>query len=475
MMSDTALRSARGNSGVILSQLFRGFADHFEAMDEFGPSDLAAAFAPAAVAAYAATGHPMEGTILTVIREVSERASNSDADSFAGLLDEVCETALDSVARTPSMLPALRDAGVVDAGGYGLYIILEGMRLCASGLKSEGREIAPPAPVGLDDSGNTPSEGFLDSIESEQYGYCIQFVIKGQDMDLPGIKTRMGEIGTSAVVIGDSSTVRIHVHAPDTAPVVEYGGSIGGVGQVNIQNMDEQRRDYSRQRRLELTGDEDGEVSIVAVVRGEGLETVFREYGVSQIIQGGDSLNPSVGQILAAVEDAPTSDVLILPNNPNITVTAKQAVSLTSKNLGVVPASTIPEGIAAVLEFDGSKSLAGNLKRMQASLDDISTVEVCRAVRSVDLNGVNVGEDQIIGLLDRQLVAAGDTAEAVLTDVLDMVVTGETELVTLFWGEPTTGSEAAQTAENLKSRFEGVEFELVPGGQPHYHFLVSIE
>ncbi|MCH8309451.1 MAG: DAK2 domain-containing protein [Chloroflexi bacterium] len=152
VMSDTALRAARGNSGVILSQLFRGFADHFEAMDEFGPSDLAAAFAPAAVASYAATGHPVEGTILTVIREVSERARNSDSDSFAGLLDEVCETALDSVARTPSMLLTLREAGVVDAGGYGLYIILEGMRLCASGLTSEGREIAPPAPVGLDDS-----------------------------------------------------------------------------------------------------------------------------------------------------------------------------------------------------------------------------------------------------------------------------------------------------------------------------------
>jgi dihydroxyacetone kinase-like predicted kinase len=175
------------------------------------------------------------------------------------------------------------------------------------------------------------------------------------------------------------------------------------------------------------------------------------------------------------VEDAPTSDVLILPNNPNITITARQAVSLTSKNLSVVPASTIPEGIAAVLEFDGSKSLGSNLRQMQASLDDVTTVEVCRAVRPVELNGVSVGEGQIIGLLDRHLAASGDTAEAVLMDILVKAVTGETELITLFWGEPTTEIEAAQTARNLQVQFEGIEFELLHGGQPDYHFLVSIE
>ena len=475
LMSDTALRAARGNSGVILSQLFRGFADHFDLMDEFGPTDLAAAFTPAAVASYAATGHPREGTILTVIREASERARDSQADSFAGLLDEVCATALDSVARTPSMLMTLREAGVVDAGGYGLYIILEGMRLCASGLGIEGLELEPPAPVGLDDSGNELSESFLESIESEQYGYCTQFVVEGQDMDLPGIKARMGEIGNSAVVIGDSSVVRVHVHASDSAPVMEYANSLGSVGQINIQSMDDQRRDYSRQRRLEQSGEDGGEVSIVAVVWGEGLETIFRDYGASQIIQGGDTLNPSVGQILSAVEDAPTFDVLILPNNPNITITAEQAVSLTSKNMGVAPTSTIPEGIAALLEFDGSKSLDSNLKQMQGSLDGVSTIEICRAVRPVDLNGVTVGDDQIIGLLDRQLVAVGDTVEEALAEALTRTVTEETELVTLFWGGPMTEAEAAQTVQNLETRFESVEFELVNGGQPHYHFLVSIE
>jgi DAK2 domain fusion protein YloV len=475
LMSDTALRSARGNSGVILSQLFRGFADYFEDMDEFGPADLAEAFTPAAVAAYAATGHPREGTILTVIREVSERAQNSDADSFAGLLEEVCETALDSVARTPGMLLILREAGVVDAGGYGLYIILEGMRLCASGLEVESRELSPPEPVGVDGSGNGISKGFLDSIESEEYGYCTQFVIEGHDMDLPSIMVRLGEIGNSAVVIGDVDLIRVHVHALDSAPVIEYGGSIGEVGQINIQNMDDQRRDYSRQLRSELGDNEIGEVSVIAVAWGEGLESVFRECGVSQIIQGGDTLNPSVRQILEAVEDAPTSDVLILPNNPNITTTAQQAVSLTSKNLSVVPTSTIPEGIAAALEFDGSKSLAGNLEQMQASMGDIRTVEICKAVRPVDLNGVRVGDDQIIGLLDRQLVSTGDTVGAVLADALSKSVTEETELVTLFRGEPITESEAEQTVQTLETRFPDIEFELIHGGQPHYHFLVSVE
>ena len=475
LMADTALRAARGNSGVILSQLFRGFADHFQGMDKFGPADLAAAFTPAAVASYAATGHPREGTILTVIREVSEQARDSEADSFATLLDGVCATALDSVARTPSLLLVLREAGVVDAGGYGLYIILEGMRLCASGLTAEGREVEPPAPLGLDDPGNELSDSFLESIESEQYGYCTQFVVEGDGMDLADIKARLGEIGNSAVVIGDSRIVRVHVHASDSAPVMRYANSLGSVGQINIQSMDDQRRDYSRQRRLEQTGEEGCEVSIVAVVWGDGLESVFREYGVSQIIQGGDTLNPSVGQILSAVEDAPTSDVLILPNNPNITISAQQAVSLTSKNLGVVPASTIPEGIAALLEFDVSTSLESNLNRMQGSLDGVSTIEVCKAVRPVDLNGVAVGDDQIIGLLNRQLVAAADTAEAALSDALAQVLKEHSELVTLFWGGPMTENEAAQTVQNLEARFESVEFELVSGGQPHYHFLASVE
>ena len=175
------------------------------------------------------------------------------------------------------------------------------------------------------------------------------------------------------------------------------------------------------------------------------------------------------------MEDAPTSDVLILPNNPNITISAQQAVSLTSKNLGVVPASTIPEGIAALLEFDVSTSLENNLIRMQGSLDGVSTIEVCKAVRPVNLNGVAVGDDQIIGLLNRQLVAAADTAEAALSDALAQVLKEDSELVTLFWGGPMTENEAAQTAQNLEARFESVEFELVRGGQPHYHFLASVE
>jgi dihydroxyacetone kinase-like predicted kinase len=213
----------------------------------------------------------------------------------------------------------------------------------------------------------------------------------------------------------------------------------------------------------------------VAVARGQGIEAVFEEYGVSRILQGGDTMNPSVGQILAAVEDAPTNDVLLLPNNPNILSAANQAVQLTSKNLAVVPSLTIPQGITAMLEFDSSRGLTAISGQMEARLGQVRTGEVCTAVRTVQLDGVDVAEGQIIGLLDRELVASGDLPSSVLLEVLRQGVTDATEVVTLFWGQDVAEQEAVELCDAVADGFDGVEFELVQGGQPYYHYLVSIE
>lgn len=477
-MAKGALLAGRGNSGVILSQCFRGIADAFKGKERFDPPALAAAFARAAVHAYSAIGHPTEGTILTVMREAGDRGLASDSDGLARLLENVCDAAYDAVELTPTLLPTLRRAGLVDAGGYGLYIILEGMHLWAQGESPDTRQLSPPNPPNIKGDPQATgeiSEDFLDEIETEEYGSCTQFVVQGDRLDIDSIRVRMLEMGQSSVVIGDSQVVRVHVHAADPDPILAYGESLGEVSQVNVQDMDEQRREYSQQRREELDERGEGAVSVVAVARGQGIEAVFEEYGVSRILQGGDTMNPSVGQILAAVEDAPTNDVLLLPNNPNILSAANQAVQLTSKNLAVVPSLTIPQGITAMLEFDSSRGLTAISGQMEARLGQVRTGEVCTAVRTVQLDGVDVAEGQIIGLLDRELVASGDLPSSVLLEVLRQGVTDATEVVTLFWGQDVAEQEAVELCDAVADGFDGVEFELVQGGQPYYHYLVSIE
>jgi len=474
-MARAALLAGRGNSGVILSQCFRGIADALKERDSFGPPDLSAAFARAAVHAYSAIGHPTEGTILTVMREAGDRGLASDSEGLAHLLENVCDAAYESVRLTPTLLPILRRAGLVDAGGYGLYIILEGMHLWARGADPRTRQLSPPNPEGVPQATGEISEGFLDEIETEEYGFCTQFVVQGARLDIASVRERMLLMGHSSVVIGDSQVVRVHVHAADPAPILAYGETLGEVSQVNVQDMDEQRREYSQQRREELDERGSGSVSVVAVARGEGIEAVFKDCGVSRILQGGDTMNPSVGQILSAVEDAPTTDVLFLPNNPNILSAANQAVPLTSKNLAVVPSLTIPQGIAAMLEFDSAGGLAAIAAPMVARLGQVLTGEVCTSVRTVRLDGVDVAEGQIIGLLDRELVAAGELPSTVLSEVLRLGVTDSTELVTLFWGQHVAEQEAIELCDALADGFDGVEFELVNGGQPYYHYLVSIE
>ncbi|HAL47546.1 MAG: DAK2 domain-containing protein [SAR202 cluster bacterium] len=475
-MAAAGLLAGRGNSGVILSQFFQGIAECLAGAPTFGPPEMAAAFTRATVRSYSAIGHPREGTILTVIRSVGEEAQAASSKTMLEMLDAVCDAAYDAVARTPSMLDVLRQAGLVDAGGYGLYVMLEGMRHHLMGAGAVPRVLPPPNPDGPDGTPGAISEEFLDEIDAEEYGFCTQFLVQGAGLDVGAIKATLNEMGESSVVIGDAQVVRVHVHAPNPDPIVAYGQGLGDVSHVNVQDMDEQRREYSRQRRAEADGQAAvAPVSVVAIVRGEGLEAVFMESGTSAVLPGGDAMNPSVGQILAAVEDAPTADVILLPNNANILAAANQAIELSSKNLAVVPSATIPQGIAALLEFSVDRGFASNVSQMKERLSDVRTGEVCRATRSVELAGVAVEEDQIIGLVDGSLVASGGDPGKVLVDIVTEGVSDETEIVTVFWGELVTKTEAESAVRDLVARFIDIEVEAIQGGQPYYHYLVSME
>ncbi len=470
VMAREALMGGRGNSGVILSHFFIGMAEALEGCADFGGSELARSLVSASVHAYGGVGHPREGTMLTVMRETADAVEGQDTDDLALLLGIASEAALASVARTPTLLPVLYRAGLVDAGGYGVYVMLEGMRRHVLRDAELDEQLEPPQP---DMGDGNISPDFLDEIEQEEFGFCTQFLIQGEGLDKDSIMAKLLEVGASPVVIGSEEMLRIHVHTYKPDDVVEYAASLGSVSHENIQDMDEQRQRYSADRRSELAGDNS---SVVAVVQGEGLAQIFREQGIENFVSGGDTMNPSVADLLRAIEDAPTDAVVMLPNNPNVALAAGQAANLSSKRVRVVPSRTVVQGIAAALEYvPEGLTLDALADSMEGRLDEVRTGEICLASRAADLGDVSVRDDQVIAMLDRQLVYAGDSVAETLTGLLDKAVTDETELVSLYWGEPIAERDAERLTELAEEKYPDIEFETVQGGQPHYHFFISIE
>jgi hypothetical protein len=475
-MADVALMEAKGNSGVILSQFFRGIAIGLEGTADFGCLELAQSLAEGRKLAYTAIGNPVEGTILTVMTSVAEAADAMDSSTaqLSEMLDAICIGAREAVALTPTMLPVLMQAGVVDAGGQGLSVILEGVRRYVDGSSPVDEEMELPVPVGIDGHAGSVSHEFLAATEEEQYGYCTQLLVEGEELDPASIRETMSSLGVSAVVVGTESTVRVHVHVPDPGPVLSAAVALGVVSQVKIENMDSQHVEFSAAHRQDPVV-QPLESAVVTVVRGKGFEAVVNSLGVSEIVQGGDTMNPSVKDLLEAVGRAPSEQVILLPNNRNIIPAARQAVKLSDKSVTVVASETIPQGIGALLSFSPNRDSATNVAEMEEEAGSVRTGEVTRAVREVELNGIAVKEGSLIGLLERVLVSTGTNIEDVLGALLHQAELAEGDLVTFYYGDEITADEAAAAATKLGASFEGVEFEVVDGGQPHYPFIVSIE
>ena len=476
-MARGALWGAKGNSGVILSQFFKGLAVGLDDSEDFGPAEFADALQLARDFAYKAVGQPREGTMLTVLRYTADAALEAgDSPDMAALLAPVSEAARRAVALTPTMLPVLRQAGVVDAGGHGVLVILEGLRMWAAGETPLEEELPPPDAIGVGEDAGTVSDEFLEAVEEEEFGYCTQLLVEGEGLDSDGVRERMNEMARSAVVIGDAAALKVHVHVEDPGPVISFAVSLGTLSQVKIESMDEQHREfYADRREQDAPAVAEAPAAIVAVARGDGIEAVFRSIGAAGILAGGDTMNPSVGQILEAVEAAPSDNVIFLPNNGNIVQAARQAAAISEKNMHVVPSTSIPQGVAALLEFNPHKPTDETAADMELGLSNVRTGEVCLAVRQVELNGVAVEEGQVIGILDRELVAAGDAPSDVLLALLERAEVEEGQLVTLYYGDPITEEEAEQAAAAVEDAIPGVEIETVDGGQPYYHYVVSIE
>lgn len=462
-----ALLGARGNSGVILSQIIRGFARAIEKKDTINAGDFAAALIEGARTAYKGVVKPVEGTILTVVRESADAAAQAAAhsDDLRWVWAKTVEAARASVVRTPMLLPVLKDAGVVDAGGQGLLVILEG---ALKYLNGEPMELAA-AGVGAQ---------ALDQMAREEgWGFDIQFHIRGTHLDVDAIRERISSMGESALVVGDPSLVKVHVHAPTPGAILDYGCSVGTITNIIVENMQEQYIDFmaGQTAKPPITAEDIAGMTTVAVVAGGGMARVFESLGVGRIVTGGQTMNPSTQDILQAIESVKTDQVIVLPNNKNIIPAAEQAKALSKKQVAIIPTKTMPQGIAALLAFNFQSDLETNVKAMTRATQSIYTIEITKATRSVKFDSLEVKEGQFIGLIDDDLANANDDMTALVLDLLQRVNTKEREIITLYYGAAVTANDAEALSQAIQAKYPNQEIEVVSGGQPHYHFILSVE
>jgi DAK2 domain fusion protein YloV len=468
-----ALMGARGNSGVILSQILRGLAQNMAGKKSLTGADFASALEEASQMAYKGLSNPVEGTILTVIRDAASAAQKLVSEgetSLISVMEAAVNAANESVANTPALLPILKESGVVDAGGQGLYTLLEG---ALHYLRGEAEQIQFRKPQIVASSvPMTARPPEMIAADEVPYGYCTEFMLKGQKLKPDKVRTKLEKKGESLIVVGDDTTVRIHIHTLDPGDIIHYAASLGTMHQISIRNMDEQHRDF-----LEMQKDKAPavDIAIVAVVSGNGLAEVFSSLGVTAIVAGGQTMNPSTKDILHAIESTVSDKVIVLPNNKNIVLTAEQVTSLTNKDIEIVATETIPQGVAALLAFDFEADLTTNARLMRQAMPAVRSVEITRAVRSTKINGMKIKRKQAIGLLDGELVTVGDDTNSVLCDTLAKLDLDNREIVTIYFGTDTEQTEAEQASIAIREQYPQLQVEVIQGDQPHYHYIVSIE
>jgi DAK2 domain fusion protein YloV len=493
-----ALMGARGNSGVITSQIFRGMAEALAGKARFNGLDLAHALSRGAKSAYGAVAKPVEGTILTVIRESAEAAvlAAERANDIETVLSATVEAAEKSVARTPSLLAILREAGVVDSGGQGIYRLFQGALLHLLGR-------APGAAAGRARAGAKASA--LIAHADEGFGYETMYLLQansGRSLDLDAIRDHLESIGESVLVAGDARALKVHVHNERPDEVIGYGLSQGSLSRISVENLDNQARDIREARATEFTGTDVGAAAapeqeptietstngqsadtplrpgpaIVAVVAGDGLARVFESFGVDHIVSGGQTANPSTGELLRVARLARAREVLLLPNNPNVRLAAEQAAKVCEdKRLVVVPTRNAAEGIAALLALDPTLDAAANAGPMTEASRGIQSVQVTEAVRNATIGGKKVKQGQTIALdPDDGLVAVDSNRDKAVLKAVSSFKPGY-ELITLYYGADSSLTEAEEIARKIGAASPGAEVEVVHGGQPHYRYLISAE
>jgi hypothetical protein len=475
-VSQGALMGARGNSGVILSQLWRGFARALHGQDLLDGQGLVRAFSEARDMAYKGVVRPVEGTILTVAKDIAWAAAQAlqETDQPCEILQRVVPAADASVQRTPDLLPVLKQAGVVDSGGKGLFFILEGMLRYVNGesLETPNAAIQPLAAMNL--------ENTMGSIEAGQdYEVVVDFIPK-EALDMTNFYHELEKIGTSVQVGEGEGIYRMHIHTPldRRYDPIDYIMGLGTITKVAMENLAAQMEEINHKHsgdRIDLANIEPGQIAVVAVSPGPGISRVFASLGVAAIVEGGQTMNPSTQEILNAFENMPTDKIIILPNNKNVILAASQAKEVTVKNVRIIPSRNIPQGLTAMMHLNPDGDLDAIANKMQGSIDEVIAIEITTATRSVEIDGVAVERGQVIALVNGTLAVAVGSVEEACLEALQKVQAARYELITLFYGVDLSLNEASRIADRVRSVYPSQEIELQDGGQPHYQLIISVE
>lgn len=513
-LSHGALMGARGNSGVILSQIWRGLARSLKDKETFSAEELAVALKEAADTAYKGVMRPVEGTILTVMREGALEAQDAvlKSQDLRFLLERLVERCQQSLARTPDLLPILKQAGVVDSGGQGLIYILEGMLRYVYGQMQELQMQLPPAAA--------PAQALAAPAHGLDYPYDVQFILMGQELDVLQVRERIDAMGDSTVVVGDEQTIKVHVHVKDPGVPLSYGTSLGHITDVVVENMQMQMEEIIGAAGAAAVGagqtaavdqpaggdqgmaagdqgmvedlissamdagdyEEDtvvavqpGQIAVIAVAPGAGLARIFRSLGAAAVVDGGQSNNPSTEEIFQATQDVPTDKIIILPNNKNIILAAESVRELSPKQIVVLPTRTVPQGISALISLDPEGELAATAAAMENAFSHVVTGEITRATRTVTLNGVTCQKGEYIGLVNGQLSASGADLNELLLALLHEMEAGSRELLSVYAGEDVTAAELAAVGEQIEAKYPHLELELLGGDQAHYYYILGAE
>jgi len=477
-----ALMGARGNSGVILSQILRGISKGLEGKEEVEAIEFAIALQEGSMAAYKAVMKPTEGTILSVVRRAAEAAIESDATNLVDLMDTVVKEAKIMLDKTPELLPALKKAKVVDSGGMGLYIILKGMYDALNeDIKAEIKDIKP--------AGVNNAQGAHGTEDIEiKFGYCTEFIIMSDAKNAEKFRADITPMGDSQIVVGYEDVIKVHIHTNDPGAVLAKAVQLGELSKIKIDNMREEHREVLLSKEeyknaghsvdnIEVEEEiiENKKYAFISVAMGEGISDIFKDLGVDHVIEGGQTMNPSTQDILECINNLNAEHIFVLPNNKNIIMSANQAAEISDKDIIVIPTTTIPQGITCITMFNPDEEVEVNLENLNEAMNSVKSGAITYAVRDTEMDGIEIKEGNILGLIEGKIKKVGTSYCDVAEEVLSEMVDEDSELITIFYGQDLTQEEAEAFAEKIEEKYEDLDVQCYRGAQPLYYFLMSVE
>ena len=473
-----ALMGARGNSGVILSQILRGISKGLEGKTSVNSVELANAFVEGSKAAYKAVMKPTEGTILSVVRAASEGAVKSNATDIVELLGETVVEAKVMLDKTPDLLPALKKAKVVDSGGMGLYIILQGMYdALKDGIKAEIKDIVSTGSVGA-------SAQAIEDIDIK-FGYCTEFIILGDASKAKAFQDEIEPLGDSMIVVGYDDVIKVHIHTNDPGLVLSKAVTVGELSKIKIDNMREEHREVLMSKEEYAVGkneEVEAEVALekkkyafISVAMGEGITHVLKDLGVDYVIEGGQTMNPSTQDMMECISKLNADHIFILPNNKNIIMAATQAAEISDKDVRVIPTKIIPQGITCITMFNAEHEVDENEAALMEALELVKTGSVTYAVRDTEMDGIEIKEGNMLGLIEGKINKVGEDYFKVAEEVLESMMDEDSELITIFYGKDVDESKIEGFTEKLEEKYEDCDVQFYKGDQPLYYFIMAVE